>query len=298
MIGSWKRFFASTLLAPVLVFGVSAGTAQAYTLYLKPEQFNLNSEQSSVRSELSFATTYFTPDIAVDAPNLHAITPLGDRLRPASLAVTNKASVVGFDTWDDGIYRLSTGERYGRVTDMIFDEVIGWRPKRADEVAPPEARTSTLQTVAVAEAYVTRGTARAQTFEAGEGRLAIRPLQNPNAASTQYALELQLLFDDAPFAGVPFVLNKEGEAETAFERVFVTNEEGVASFGFYTPGVYIVSVRHRSEAPAGSDAAVHSYTTTLTFTVGGEPRPEPPPPPSPEALDGEASEEAGTAAAQ
>jgi len=167
---------------------------------------------------------------------------------------------------EQGTYRLTTGEQLGAVTPMVFDRGH-WRALAPGETAPRHARTSTLQMVVTADAYVTRGAPTAISLAPAANRLAILPLSNPDAVTLGTGLDLQLLFNGQPFAYMPFVVYRPGQSEDDMSRVFVTNEQGSAHLSFDQPGLYLAVVRYRAPAPANSDARVLSYSTSITFEV-------------------------------
>ena len=77
--------------------------------------------------------------------------------------------------------------------------------------------------------------------------------------------DVELLFDGRPFPNMPIVLYAENDPDTKLDRYVVTDADGRAHITFDAPGKYVIAVRHRAAAPAGSAAAVQSFTTTLTL---------------------------------
>ena len=251
-----KRFFLAAIL-----LAATATPATAYTSYLKPSAFWPQSEAITV--EGAFASQFFTPQIAVGA-DLTLLNPEGARAQFNSVAVDAQATTLATDLRRGGTYRFSTGEQMGRVTTLVG--VDGqWRPLGQGEVLPEGALTTTLQTVTLADVYVTRGAPTRTVVDRAIGRLAIRPVTHPNQVLAASGFQIEVLFDGAPMANTAVVLYAAGDADTKVDRFVVTGADGRAMVALDAPGQYVLAARHRANAPEGSEAAVRSYTTTLTF---------------------------------
>lgn len=249
------------VLAAVL-FAAVATPASAYTSYIKPEAFWV--VEPTVEVQGSYATSFFTPGIAL-GDSLTVINPEGQRISADRIAVTPDGTTdLQAELARGGTYRISTGEVTGQVANLV-GENGQWRVLGAGETPPADAQTTTLQTVTVADAYVTRGTANRTAVDQNIGRLAIHPVTHPNQVLAGQGFQVQLLFDGQPMANSAVVLYAAGDPETKLDRYVVTDAAGNATFTFDAPGQYIIAARHRADMPAGSAAAVGSYTTTLTF---------------------------------
>jgi hypothetical protein len=259
------RLLKSIMLVASLA--VLASLASAHTPYMKPSAF---SAQHDVSAETAYSTDIFTPVVGIAADGLSLIGPSGERLDLSRIEVEPDVTRIDAVLARDGTYRLTTGEQYGEVTRMVLDRGR-WRAVSPDERLPRRARTSTLQTVTLAEAYVTRGAPDRGAVDIVNGRLAIRPVTHPNEVFVTTGFEVELLFDEAPFAFMPFVIYRPGEDEDDMKRVFVTDEHGRAHLRFDAPGLYLAVVRFRCPATRESRAAVHSYSTSITFEVLAEP---------------------------
>lgn len=247
------------LAAAFLALAVSP--AAAYTSYLKPDTYW--PEDNDVAIVGSFASTFFTPQIAVPA-ELRGANPDGTEAIFDQVAVEGVSTRLNADLPTAGTYRVSTGEQFGNVTTLVG--VDGqWRALPAGEAAPDGAQTTTLQTVTLADVYITRGQVTRTVVDEPQGRLALRPVTHPNQVLAAQGFEVDVLFDGAPLANSAVVLYGEGDADTDLDRYVVTDANGRATFTFDAPGHYVIAARHRSSMPAGSAADVGSYTTTLTF---------------------------------
>lgn len=244
------------------LFAAAASPALAYTSYLNPEEFWLT--DASVEVEGSFATQFFTPSIAL-GDSLTVLNPAGERVSADRIAVLpGGATELTAELARGGTYRVSTGEVPGQVANLV-GENGQWRVLGANETAPEGAATTTLQTVTVADTYITRGTANRTSVDQTIGRLAIRPVTHPNQVLASQGFQVQILFDGAPLGNSAVVIYGEGDVDTDLDRFVATDPQGIATFTFDAPGRYIIAARHRADMPAGSPAAVGSYTTTLTF---------------------------------
>jgi hypothetical protein len=157
----------------------------------------------------------------------------------------------------------------GRVTTLVGIDGQ-WRPLAQGETPPEGASITTIQTVTLSDLYVTRGTPSRTVVDRTIGRLAIRPLTHPNQVIAANGLDIEVTFDGAPLANSAIVLYAAGDPDTKVDRFFPTGADGRARIVLDAPGRYVVAARHRADAPAGSEANVRSYTTTLTFEAYAE----------------------------
>lgn len=254
------------VLAAALLLA-AASPAAAYTSYLKPDQFWPT--DSDVQVEGSFATTFFMPQIAIGG-DVSGVTPSGGAVDVGLPEQTPQSTTVTVELAERGTYRFTTGPVYGQIGQ--FYRVEGGQPQvlRDGETPPEGAETGTVQTVSVADAYVTRGEATRTVIDAINDRLTVRPVTHPNQVIVANGIRVDVLFDGAPLANVAIVMYAAGEPETKLDRYVVTDAAGRASFTLDSPGQYIIAARHRAPAPPGSEATEHSYRTTLTFEAYAE----------------------------
>lgn len=253
------RHTAKLLLAAA--FTAIAAPASAYTSYLKPSEHLPDGSRITVQG--AFTTTFFNPEIAL-AADFTVIEPSGANGVFTQIEITEQVSNLVTSLHTGGTYRITTGERLGQVNTIVGVDG-GWRPLGQGETPPEGAPVTTLQTVSVADTYVTRGPPTRTAVDRTIGRLSLRPVTHPNQVVVSQGMQVQAMFDGAPFANAALVLYREGELETNQDRYFATDAQGNAAITFDAPGRYILAARHRADAPAGAPAAVHSYTTTLVF---------------------------------
>lgn len=254
-----------SLIAAALAVALAAPAA-AHTAYLKPDRFWANN--GVVNTQGAFTTTFFTPEIGLSA-NFEIIAPDGNAGFFSQAEVTAEVARLQGQLHQYGTYRITTGEQLGAVSQLVGVDGA-WRPAIAGEVLPEGAVTTTLQTVTLAETYVTRGTPSNGVLERVIGRLALKPVTHPNQILVNTPFQVQVLFDGAPLANTALVIYAAGEPETDTDRYVATDESGTATITLDQPGAYMLAARHRADAPPGSAAEVHSFTTTLTFEALAE----------------------------
>ncbi len=248
------------VLAAILLAG-AAMPASAYTSYLRPNAYWPDS--ADVRVEGSFASQFFTPSISV-APQLVLTGPNGANLPTDLISNDGVALRLDAELRDGGTYRVSTTEQLGAVATLVG--VDGqWRSLAQGETPPVGAPVTTLQTVTLAESYITRGQATRTVVDHASGRLAIRPITHPNQVLATEGLEVEILFDGAPLVNSAVVLYAAGDADNDLDTYAVTDNAGHARFTFPAPGHYLIAARHRANMAPGAAAQVGSYTTTLSF---------------------------------
>ncbi|MBX9746022.1 MAG: DUF4198 domain-containing protein [Hyphomonadaceae bacterium] len=250
------------LLAAATLIAI-AGSAQAYTAYVKPADFW--PDTNSVAIESAFATTFFSPEIALGGTFV-LLEPDGSPGVFDQIEITGTAALLTAAVGEGGTYRISTGEVLGQVGTIVGIDGA-WRPLPAGATAPEGAPVTTIQAVTVADTYVTRGAPTRTVVDHAIGRLVLRPVIHPNQILVNQAFQVQALFDGAAHANAALVIYRDGEPETNQTRFVATDAEGNATILIDTPGNYVLAARHVADAPAGSASAVQSYTTTLVFEV-------------------------------
>jgi hypothetical protein len=243
------------------VFAALATPALAYTSYLKPSEHLPEGTRVTVQG--AFATTFFSPEIALSAEFV-VIEPSGTNGVFNQVEITPQTANLSTVLHSAGTYRITSGERLGRVSSIVGVDG-GWRPLADGEVPPEGAPVTTIQTVSVADTYVTRGEPSRTAVDRTVGRLSLRPITHPNQVLVSQGMQVQATFAGAPFANAALVLYREGDVESDQDSYFATDAQGNATITFDQPGHYILAARHRANAAPGAEAAVQSYTTTLVF---------------------------------
>lgn len=247
--------------------GIAASPAHADTSYLRPNLFTTaNADIVTVQS--AFTEDFANPSVAVQSDQWQVLRPDGRRDMFDTVQVFKQVTVLETDLAESGTYRLSTGERLGRVGKQVLVDGV-WTPWGPERDVPSGAQTRTSQTATVADVYVTRGAPTLAAVEASVGRLALRPVTHPNDAYLDQPFRLRVLLDGQPVAGQEVEIWREGGAydEPAFNRRLVSAADGGVETIFDRPGVYLIWTRRSADAPAGAAAPIRSYTTSLTLEV-------------------------------
>lgn len=251
-----------TFLA-VMLFLAAAGPAAAYTAYILPETFNPNDGQVSAQG--AYANTFFTPAVGLPA-DIKLIYPDGFEAGFSRVAVSGATTELSGDLPQWGTYRVTTGELQGAIATLVAQDGA-WRPLAQGEIAPEDAETTTIQTITLADAYMSRGAPTRGVVDAAIGTLALVPITHPNEVLVSQGLQVELRFNGRPFAEMPIVLYAAGVADTDQSTFFVTDAQGRATITVPAAGNYVIAVRHRADAPDNAGVDVRSYVTTLTFSA-------------------------------
>jgi hypothetical protein len=231
---------------------IAAASLAAIASQALPHTPRMNSSafwaEHDVSAETACSTDIFTPVVGIPAEGLAIISPSGERLGLARIEFAPDVTRIEAILAREGACRLTTGEQYGEAAPMMLDRGR-WCAVEPGERLARRARTSMLQMVTLAEAYVTRGARDRGAIDVVNGRLAIRPMTHPNQVTLAGGFDVALLSDEAPFAFMPFVVYRPGED---LRRVFVIDEHGRARLSSDEPGLYLAVVRFRCPAPAGT----------------------------------------------
>jgi hypothetical protein len=250
------------ILAAVL-FIAATGPAAAYTAYILPQNFNPNDGEASIQA--AYANTFFTPAVGLPA-DMNLLYPDGFEGSFGRVAVAGNATELNGNLPQWGTYRITTGELMGAVTTLVAVDGA-WRPLAQGETPAEGVDTSTIQTVTVADAYVSRGAPTRAVVDSPKGALALVPVTHPNEVLVSNGMQVELRFNGQPFPNMPIVLYEHGDADTDQSVYFVTDAAGRATISFAQPGQYVIAARHRAAAPEDAGVDVRSYITTLTFNV-------------------------------
>ncbi|MGE0595806.1 MAG: DUF4198 domain-containing protein [Hyphomonadaceae bacterium] len=257
-----RNFTRSALAAAALIAFTSP--AHALTAFVLPQDFT--PDEGPVAVQAGYASTFFTPSVGLEPSGFFALAPDGSRAPYAGARIEGNAAVVEFPMYSRGTFRISSGEVLGQPTQMVGVDG-SWRALGAGETPPEGAPVSTLQTVTLAESFVTNGRPNDDVLDDRTGRLNLQPITHPNRISVADGFNVQLNFDGAAFPNMPLVLYAANDPDTDIETTFVTGADGRALVRFPGAGQYVIAIRHRGNAPAGAAAQVQSFTTTLTVEV-------------------------------
>lgn len=250
-------------LLAAAIFLAATGPAAAYTAFILPQNFNPNDGEAAVQA--AYANTFFTPAVGLPA-DMKLLYPDGFEGGFSRVAVAGNATELSGDLSQWGTYRITTGELQGAITTLVAADGA-WRPLAQGEVLPEGAQTSTIQTITLADAYMSRGAPTRRVVDQPLGALALVPVTHPNEVLAASGFQVELRFNGQPFPNMPIVLYDAGDADTDQSTYFVTDAQGRATIALPQAGQYVIAARHRADAPEGAGVDVRSYVTTLTFSA-------------------------------
>ncbi len=257
-----NALFAAAL--PVLLLA-GATAAHAHMPYVLPTLFDAG-KADHVTVTSAFAEDAFVPEVAMrDAP-FHLVAPDGSQATTGPVTYLRDLSVFEADLKTDGTYRITTGQRAGRKGKM-FRVGDAWVMRGEGGDPKPGAQEVEVQSMTLADAYVTRGqTTQAALKPVGTG-LEIQPVTHPNAIVSGSDASFVLLFDGKPLPATQVTLFRSAGVHDGRKVATETKSDAQGRFSLQPDdaGTYLILVRHRGAAPAGSETPYRSYTYTLAF---------------------------------
>ena len=256
-----SRLHSAAWLA--MITGASA--AQAHMPYVLPTQFDLG-KADHVTVQSAFAEEAFLPEVAMrDAP-FHLVGPDGKELEGGPVTHLRDISIFEAAIPSDGTYRVTTGLRAGRKGKM-FKAGNDWKMRGEGSEPPAGAEEVDVQSITLAEAYVTRGQPTQAALKPSGKALEIQVMSHPNAIVAGTDASFTLLFNGKPLRGADITLFRSAgvydgrkvaaQVKSGPDGRFILKPQGA--------GTYLILVRHRGAAPAGSETPYRSYTYTLAF---------------------------------
>jgi len=241
---------------------MTASPGSAHMPYMLPSVFDAGT-RTSVTIEASFTEDAFRPEIAMQNAPFERTGPDGATVRLGTPALTHDATMLDVPLPADGLYRISSGQRIGRMGKMVREgdswKVVGegMTPVGA---APVDVRSTTL-----ADVYVLHGKPGACGALKPRGvALEIHPLSDPASYAPGKPARFEILYDGKPLTTEKVILFRERGFYDGRKQETTATPDASGQF-MVTPtdaGRYLMLVRHR----VGPDAMVAtSYTVTLAF---------------------------------
>lgn len=243
-----------------------ASAAAAHMPYLAPSVFDAG-ERKSVSLVASFSEDPFRPELAMTNAPFEITGPDGVTKPLPAQAVLADATILQAALPADGLYRVSSGQRLGRMNKM-FRKDGAWVLVEDGVRAPAGAVLVDAQSTTLADVYVLRGKAASRAALAPRGKaLEIRPLGDPAAVGAGEAAAFELLYQGKPLVGATVSLFREAGFYDGKKMAgdMVSDGKGKITLTAPDAGRYLLLVRHRDAAPAGAAAPYYSYTATLAF---------------------------------
>ncbi|MBB4837525.1 putative GH25 family protein [Sphingomonas kyeonggiensis] len=239
--------------------------AQAHMPYLLPTLFDVG-KGDHVTVTSSFGEDPFVPEIGMKDAPFHFIKPDGTRGEVGKPTYLRDLTVFEADLSAEGTYRLTTGQRLGRMGKMY--SVGGkWIIAGEDGAPPAGAKEVAVQSTTLAEAYVTRGAASNGALKPIGTALEVQAITHPSEISAGSDAKFRLFFDGKPLANTEVTLFRAAGNYDGKKIVATVTSDSQGNFALKPSdaGIYLMLVRHRTEAPAGSATPYRSYTYTLAF---------------------------------
>ena len=251
--------------AALLLALAGTSAANAHMPYVLPTQFDVG-KGDHITVQSAFAEDAFMPEVAMrDAP-FHLVGPDGKDLPTGPVTHLRDLSVFEAAIPTDGTYRVTSGQRAGRKGKM-FRRGDAWAMRGEGGEPPANAEQVEVQSMTLADAYVTRGQPTDAALRPIGTGLEIQAITYPNAIGSGSDVRFALLFDGKPLAHADITLFRSAGLYDG-RKVAAQVKSGTDGRFTLKPddaGTYLILVRHRGAAPAGSETPYRSYTYTLTF---------------------------------
>ncbi|MCW1429863.1 DUF4198 domain-containing protein [Novosphingobium sp. JCM 18896] len=252
-----------------IVLLAAAAPALAHMPYIAPGMFEIGTHDK-VSIEASFTEDAFRPEIAMKDAPFEITGPDGSVTKLGTPLFTADRTLVEAAVPADGVYRLSSGQRLGRMGKM-FRAGETWKMVGEDGAPPAGAETVAVQSTTLADAYVLRGKPTGIGALAPRGKaLEIHPLADPTATAAAAPARFEVLFDGKPLTAADVTMFREAGLYDGRKQVTEVKTDSAGRFSVTAPdaGRYLLLVRHRAAAPSGAAAPFYSYTVTLAFEAG------------------------------
>ncbi len=251
---------------PICVGVLLCTSAQAHMPYLLPNAFDTTG-RDHVSVIGSFTEAPFVADVALKSERYTVTTPSGKTVPIAQVSYLKDLAAFEVATTEDGVYRISTGERLGRKSKMQQKADGGW--EFLSENSPPATgKVVEVQSVTASDVYVIHGKANTTALLPTGVGVELKLLTSPINIVANQPTHAELLFQGKPLANTDVIIYRgtlDGQGTKEFS--VKSDAQGKLSFTVPATGTYLALIRHRTEAPAGAETPWRSYTYTLTFAA-------------------------------
>ena len=256
----------SRLIGTTAALALWPTVALAHMPYVLPASFDIG-QRDHVSVEAAFTEDAFVPDVAMrDAP-FHLIGPDGKSAATGPVTYLRDLSIFEADLKAEGTYRLSSGQRLGRKGKMFRAPDGSWQMRGEDGAPPAGASQVDVQSATLAEAYITRGKPGEAALKPRGTALEIQATTHPNGITADSEASFAVLFDGKPLANAEVTVFRSAGVYDGRKIAAQLRADAAGRFSFRPgdAGTYLILVRHRTTAPAGSETPYRSYTYTLAF---------------------------------
>ncbi len=261
---------AKTTLMTLLIANLFCNSlSYAHTPYLVPSRFE-PLDNGLITLDAAFAEHFFVPDVAFDSDKFSATNPDGTRVKADAVHRLKSRTVLEHTLEQDGTYRFSTGHRYGAVFTTYEQEGETLTSRNSDFTLPNDARLiEQFQSVTLAETYISKGAPTNTALQSRNKGLEIVPQSHPNELFVGDEFTFKTLFNGKALdsARVDIFRARYQFGTDKPDITLHTLSNGMASFKATEEGIYLLQIRHRAPAPAGSAAPLYSNTYTLVIEV-------------------------------
>src|SRR3990167_5185753 len=235
------------------------GVALAHMPYLLPNLFD-TVERDHVTVQASFTEEPFIPEVAMKSEAFHA---LGANGRAPIKTVTYLRDLAVFEAAipAKGTYRISSGERFGRKGKMFKAANGQWEMTGEGGERPAGVDLVDVQSMTLAEVYVTRGAPTNEALAVTGKSLELKPITHPSAIFAGQPARFDLLFNGQPVAGANVEVYRSAGIYDGRKRLdgsIKTDAKGGFAVTPPDAGTYLVLIRHRTTSPAGAETPYRS----------------------------------------
>jgi hypothetical protein len=252
------------ILISALALSFVAGPVAAHSPYMKPNVFAADT-RNHVVVEASFAEGDFRPEVAIAATGWNVTGPDGKVIALTPAATLKAATYLEVPVSAKGSYRISSGERVGRVAkaaekggDLRFLEGAHTELHEGETLVE-------VQSLTRSDVYVSKGEPT-PIAPVGTG-VEFQPLTPANSLYVGEPVRMVVLRDGQPFAGAPVTLMQDGAVytETGLPDIeMVADDRGEVTFTPQRAGLYLIQTRIRW---ATATDKWSSFTATTTFEI-------------------------------
>lgn len=242
------------------------GMAQAHMPYMLPNIFDLT-DRDHVTVQASFTEDPFQAEVVMKSDAWHVRGPGGVVSPISNVSYLRDLAVFEAPIPAKGTYRVSSGERFGRKGKMYRDGEGRWIISEGKD-RPADAQLVDVQSMTLAEVYVTRGGPTPDALVPSGKGLELRPITHPSEIYAAQPASFELLFEGKPVSGAQVEVFRSAGAYDGQKQVggqIATDAAGRFAITPPDAGTYLALIRHRTEAPAGAETPYRSYSYTLTF---------------------------------
>lgn len=258
-----RRRLGVALVAFVCLAG---GAARADSPFLLPNAF-APVDRDHVTILAAFSDRLFAPEHAMRATDFHILGP--DGRVPLTPTYFRDVTVLEAPVPRPGLYRVSSGLRTGRTAKAYLAN-REWVFPEPGEPVPPGVTPVDMQSLTLADVYLTRGEGSGGVMPPHGIGLELRPLSAMGRQRVGEAATFEALFDGRPIAGLAVELLHADAPDGKPPLRSTSDAKGQITLKPDRPGAQVVLARHRV-GPATPGGPHRSYSYSLTLSVAAKP---------------------------